>query len=92
MPEIKQGNQQFFIGDDEASAIAYVTFKDKDDSTIIVDHTFVSDELRGRGIAGKLYKTIIDYARKENKKIIPECSYIKTKMEHNKADQDLLAE
>lgn len=92
MPEIKKGNQQFFIGDDETSAIAYVTFKDKNESTIIVEHTFVSDELRGQGIAGKLYKTIIDYARKENKKIIPECSYIKSKMEQNKADQDLLAE
>lgn len=92
MSEIKQGNHQFYLGDDEENAFAYVTFKDKDDSTIIVDHTFVSDELRGQGIAGKLYKKIIDYAREENKKIIPECPYIKAKMEQNKADQDLLAE
>lgn len=92
MPEIKKGNHQFFIGDDEENAIAYVTFEDKDESTIIVDHTFVSDELRGQGVAGKLYNTIIDYARKENKKIIPECPYIKKKIEHNKEDQDLLVE
>lgn len=90
MLEIKKGNKQFFIGDDEAHAIARVTYKDSDDSTIIVDHTFVSEELRGRGVAGKLYKAIIDYARRENKKIIPTCSYIKAKMDHNKADQDLL--
>ncbi len=92
MPEIKKGHNQFYIGDDEASAIAKVTYKDKDESTIIVDHTFVSEELRGQGIAGKLYKTITDYAREENKKIVPECSYIEAKMKHNKEDQDLLAE
>ncbi len=92
MTEIKKGNKQFFIGENEENAIAKVTYKDKDSSTIIVDHTYVSEELRGQGIAGKLYNTIIDYARQENKKIVPECSYIKTKMEHNKSDQDLLAE
>ncbi|HLQ83989.1 MAG TPA: GNAT family N-acetyltransferase [Pseudogracilibacillus sp.] len=91
MTEIKKGNKQFFIGEDEANAIAKVTYKDKDTSTIIVDHTYVSEELRGQGIAGKLYNTIIEYARQENKKIVPECSYIRTKMEHNKSDQDLLA-
>lgn len=92
MDEIKKGDHLFFIGNDEDSAIAYVTYKDKDDSTIIVDHTFVSDELRGQGVAGKLYRTIIDFAREENKKIIPECSYIKSKMEHDKENQDLLAQ
>lgn len=92
MQEIKKGNHQFYIGEDETNAIAKVTFKDKDESTIIVDHTYVSEELRGQGIAGKLYNTITDYARKENKKIVPQCSYIKTKIEHNKADHDLIAE
>lgn len=91
MQDIKKGDHQFFIGDDEASAIAKVTYKDKDESTIIVDHTFVSEELRGQGVAGKLYTAITDYARKENKKIIPECSYIKSKIENTKSDHDLLA-
>ena len=91
MTDIKQGTNQFYIGEDESSAIAKVTFKDKDAETIIVDHTFVSEELRGQGVAGKLYNVIIDYARRENKKIVPECSYIKVKMERNKQDQDLLA-
>lgn len=91
MNEIKKGTNQFFIGETEAEAIAKVTYKNKDESTIIVDHTFVSEELRGQGIAGKLYDAIIDFARTEDKKIVPECSYIQVKMKRHTEDQDLLA-
>jgi len=92
MAEIKKGNQKFYVGENEQEPIAEITFKPKDENTIIADHTYVSDELRGQGMAGKLLEVLINYAREENKKIVPVCSYVKSKMEKTPEYQELIAE
>ncbi|MEI3606352.1 GNAT family N-acetyltransferase [Pseudogracilibacillus sp. SE30717A] len=91
MATIQKGNNKFYIGENEETPIAEITFKPKNEQTIIADHTYVSDELRGEGIAGKLLEALIDYARKENKKIVPVCSYVKQKMERTEEYHDLIA-
>lgn len=91
MSNIVKGNGKFYIGDDEANPIAEITFKEKDAQTIIVDHTYVSDELRGQGIAGKLVEVIVDFAREEKVKIVPLCPYVLSKMEKTPAYEDLIA-
>src|SRR5690625_4676050 len=92
MADIRKGNHKFYVGEDEQNPIAEITFKTKDEHTIIADHTYVSDELRGQGMAGKLLKVLTDYARKENKKIVPVCSYVKSKMEKTSEYHDLIAQ
>lgn len=91
MSEILKGNNKYYIGEDENNPIAQITYKDKDANTIIADHTYVSDELRGQGIAGKLFDKLIEFAREENKKIVPECSYVKVKMERSAEYEDLIS-
>lgn len=91
MNEIKKGNYKFYIGEDENNPIAQITFKDKDENTIIADHTYVSEELRGQGIAGKLFNELISFAKEENKLIVPECSYVKAKMERSPELQKLIS-
>lgn len=90
MAEIKKGDHKFYIGDNEENPLAEITYKQKDENTIIADHTFVSEELRGQGIAGKLFNALIDFAREENVKIVPVCSYVQKKMER-KEYVDLVA-
>lgn len=92
MRDIKKGDHKFFIGEDEGHIQAELTYKDKDEHTIIADHTFVSEELRGEGIAGELFNSLIDFARKENLKIIPTCSYVEKKMKETSAYDDVLAD
>lgn len=92
MANILKGDHKFYIGEDENNPLAQITFKDKDGNTIIADHTFVSDELRGQGIAGKLLEKLIQFSREENKRIVPECSYVKAKMEKSADLQDLIAD
>ena len=41
-----------------------------------VEHTFVSPELRGQGVAKKLLDRAADYAREHEYKIEPICSYV----------------
>lgn len=91
MSEILKGNNKYYIGEDENNPIAQITYKDKDANTIIADHTYVSDELRGQGIAGQLFDKLIEFAREENKKIVPLCSYVKVKMERSSEYDDLIS-
>jgi uncharacterized protein len=43
---------------------------------MIMTHTFVPPELRGRGIAEKLVRAALEYARTERLKVVPACSYV----------------
>lgn len=42
-------------------------------------HTGVRPELEGQGIAGKLFDEMVKYARENNYKVLPSCSYISVK-------------
>ncbi|MEC9485394.1 MAG: GNAT family N-acetyltransferase [Candidatus Izemoplasma sp.] len=88
--DIKTGGNRFYIGDNEQEAIAEITFKYSEPSVIIINHTFVSPELRGQGIAGKLLNKVIDMAREKDLTIVPLCSYAARKMIDNPKYEDLL--
>lgn len=61
-----------------------------DEDTITITHTIVPEENSGKGIAGKLVDAVVEKARKENKKIIPICTYAKAKLEGNDIYNDIL--
>lgn len=84
MIEVKKGTKSFFVGDLEENPLAEMTFVSSDDNTIIIDHTYVSNELSGQGVGKLLLKELLDWAKKENKKVIPICPYAKAQMEKNK--------
>lgn len=43
---------------------------------LTVYHTEVLPEAEGKGLAKKLLKAMVDYARKNNLKVIPLCPYV----------------
>ncbi len=43
---------------------------------IDMHHTFVPNELRGKGVAAVLAKEALAYAKEQQLKVIPSCSYI----------------
>ncbi len=90
MLEIKKGTKSFYVGDSEENPIAEMTFVHSGDNVIIIDRTYVSDELKGQGVGKLLLKELVDWARKEDKKIIPLCSYAKAQMEKNQAYHDMI--
>ena len=61
--------------------IAELTYK-RDGNVLIADHTFVSEELRGQGVAEKLFNEIVSFARENDLKIHAVCSYIVRKFEN----------
>ncbi|MFD2236472.1 GNAT family N-acetyltransferase [Aureimonas populi] len=45
---------------------------------LVFDHTYVPERLRGQGIAEKLVDHAVAYARSQNLKVVPACSYVRT--------------
>lgn len=91
MLTIQKGENKFYIGDDIKEPLAEITFVESGEDRIVVDHTYVSNELRGQGVAGKLVEEVVQYAREKNKRIIPLCPYVKKKMDKTPEFQDVLS-
>lgn len=89
MVDIKKGTKSFYVGDSEENPLAEMGFVLSGEK-IIIDHTHITEELNGQGIGKLLLKELVDWARKENKKIIPLCSYAKSQMEKNKEYHDMI--
>lgn len=79
--------QKFYvIVDDIESHLEYA----KKDNVLILNHTYVPNVLRGKGIAGKIVKAALTYAQDNNLKIIPRCSYAADYMQRHKEYENLL--
>lgn len=89
--EIKKGNLKFYIGEDEANALAKITFIYKEND-LVIEHTIVSDALKGQGVARTLVEAVVDFAKKENIKIIPVCDYAKKVLIQDETYRDILAD
>lgn len=90
--EIKRDEYIFYIGDNKDKPKAFISFEDGKDNEIVVTHTVVDPELRGQGIAGKLVEEVIEFAKSENRKIIPICSYVLDYFQKHPEHEDLLAD
>lgn len=88
--ELKQDTNRFYIGDPN-NAQAEITYVPQENNVIAIDHTYVSSDLRGQGVAKTLLDAVVTYARENNLKIVPVCSYAVTVMNDNKDYQDILA-
>ncbi len=90
MVEIKKGMRSFYVGESEENPLAEMGFVSSGEDIITIEHTNVSEELSGQGVGRLLLKELIDWARQENKKIIPLCPYVKAQMEKNEEYHDML--
>jgi uncharacterized protein len=59
------------------------------DGVLVMPHTSVPPALRGRGIAEKLVRTVLEWARVEGLKVVPRCSYVAAYMRRHRETQDL---
>ncbi|MCH7323656.1 N-acetyltransferase [Solibacillus sp. MA9] len=61
------------------------------DGVMNMDHTYVSDVLRGQGVAKKLLDAAAGYARENNLKMNAICSYVVSAFEKSDTYDDLKA-
>ena len=60
-------------------------------SRVIIDHTDVDDRLRGTGTGRKLVEAAVEWARKENARLMPLCPYAKSVFDKTPEYADVLA-
>lgn len=75
MENIQHTEGMFYI-EKSGSRVAEIAYAPAGEGKITAHHTYVSNELRGGGVAGQLLDALADYARENNLKIIPTCSYV----------------
>lgn len=68
-----------------------IVYSSKEDNQIIIEHTEVDPGFQGQGVGKKLVGKVAEYARENNLKIVPECSYARKVMERTPEFEDVLA-
>lgn len=58
---------------------------------VVITHTYVPPELRGRNVAATLVKSALDDIRKSGRTVVPQCSYVERFIGKNQDYADLLA-
>lgn len=56
---------------------------------LVIDHTETRPELEGQGLASKLVRKCVEFARENNFKIDPLCPFAEVQFDQNKEYQDL---
>lgn len=69
---------------------AIMTYRNAGEGHIIVNHTRVTREHEGQGLAGRLYRAMVDFAREERLQVTPTCSYVVRQFQRHPEDRDVL--
>ncbi|MEQ8474359.1 MAG: GNAT family N-acetyltransferase [Marinoscillum sp.] len=70
----KKGRFVIYENDQEAGEMTFVW---AGDSRFIIDHTGVEENFNGKGFGKKLVMEAVQYARSNDKKILPLCPFAK---------------
>lgn len=83
------GKGIFYVGQDGAMLAEMVYTKPSEDK-MIIEHTEVDDSLAGKGVGKQLLSAAVEYARKQNLKIIPLCPFAKSVFDKVEEIRDVL--
>ncbi|MGN4123927.1 GNAT family N-acetyltransferase [Lysinibacillus sphaericus] len=81
-------NKLAFVFEQEGERLAEITWQQKG-QVMVMDHTYVSDKLRGQGVAKKLLDRAADYARENGYKMEAVCSYVVAAFDKSDAYNDV---
>ena len=84
----KEKQKFYVVAEGKESHLEY----NKTENVLNFYHTYVPDELRGRGIAAEIVKTGLSFAKENDLKIIPSCSYVAAYIQGHKEYSELIAE
>ncbi|PKO06313.1 MAG: GNAT family N-acetyltransferase [Chloroflexi bacterium HGW-Chloroflexi-3] len=88
MVTIKEAEQQFYVGDSPDDPAAQIEYE-VDQGILTIFSTDVSASLQGQGIGQQLVACAVDFARKNQLKIIPVCPYAKKQFEKHPEYSDV---
>ncbi|MCJ7757393.1 MAG: N-acetyltransferase [Gillisia sp.] len=86
----ESGGKGKFYMEDEIGITSELRYSKPENGVLIIDHTETRIECKGNGLASSLMKKSVDYARENNFKIVPGCSYAKAHFDRHKENEDVL--
>ncbi len=87
---IEHGAKGTFIVKENNELLAEMTYSKAGDNLIIIDHTEVSDTLRGKGAGKQLVTAAVNYARENKITILPLCPFAKSVFDRTPEFADVL--
>ena len=83
-------NKGGFLVDNSGETLAKMTYSKAGDKMMIIDHTEVSDKLRGMGVGKKMLEAAVAFARQQKVKILPLCPFAKSVFDKTPVFNDVL--
>lgn len=87
--EIKEENRKLILRENNFDD-AYLKYSEDEDKDYIIESIFVDEKYRGKGLAKIIFDEFIKKVKKENRKVIPICSYAKAQFEKREALEEFL--
>ena len=86
----RDGHRGVFLVEKDGKRRAELTYTVAG-SRVILDHTTVDDELRGTGAGKQLVNAAVEWARAENRKLMPLCPFARSVFDKIPEYRDVLA-
>ena len=74
----QEGGKGSFYLEKDGIIVAQMTYSITGPELIIIDHTEVGDELKGKNVGYQLVHTAVEYARTNHIKILPLCPFARS--------------
>jgi hypothetical protein len=90
--EAGEGRGEFYLegtGRDAGRRLARLTYTERAGFATL-DHTEVDDSLRGTGAGKRLLEAAVEWARREERKLKPVCSFARAQFDRTPAFADVL--
>jgi uncharacterized protein len=86
----ERGDRGAFYVETAAGRLAELTYARTSPQTVVLEHTEVSDALRGRGAGRLLVEAAVEWARRTGTKFVPVCTYARSVFERYPGLRDVL--
>lgn len=86
----EKGKKGAFYIEEDGEWIAEMTYFRSGERKIVIDHTEVSEKLKGKGVGKHLVNAAVQFARKNNLLIKPTCPFAKKVLESSEDFEDVL--
>jgi uncharacterized protein len=80
---------RFEAVDDSGAVAGFATYRHRGD-TVVFLHTEVDDAYEGQGVGSKLAKAGLDAARQDERRVDPQCPFIKSYIDRHSEYADLI--
>ena len=87
---IEKGEEGYFKAMDGENTAGELSYTSRNGDRIIINHTEVKPQYRGQDVGKNMVLKAVEYARENELKIVPACSFAKAMFERSAELRDVL--